>query len=217
ITLSPCHPVAQAAASGPPCQLNALTLVNTANDTFQSLVPGQYRLIHSGDVKIYENLDALPRTFLLYDAIWQPDIEASVAAMLDPAFDPRKTAVLIQPEAINYPIIQLPNYQLPITGTAVITQYVPEQIAITTDTPADALLLLAESAYPGWQAAVDGVPAPIYRADANFQAVFVPEGEHKVVFTFASRSFAYGRGLTLLGLAIIAALVFTLLWLRRRQ
>ncbi|NKQ34112.1 MAG: YfhO family protein [Chloroflexi bacterium] len=211
VTLSPCHP-----ATLSPCQIQALTLVNTANDTFQSLVPGQYRLIHSGDVKIYENLDALPRAFLLYDTIWQPDIETSVAAMLAPTFDPRQTAVLIPPASAPYAPtfnLQSPNLQSPIS----ITQYAPEQIAITTNTPADALLLFTESAYPGWRAAVDGVSVPIYRADANFQAVFVPEGEHEVVFTFASRSFEYGRVLTLLGLGIIAALAFTLLWLRRRR
>ncbi len=222
---APSRPYASSPHSLTPasCQINALTLVNTANDTFQSLVPGQYRLIHSGDVKIYENLDALPRAFLLYDTIWQPDIEASVAAMLDPAFDPRQTAVLIQPASTaNYPVTQLPNYPItqlpnyPITQSPItITQYAPEQIAITTNTPADALLLLTESAYPGWQAAVDGVPTPIYRADANFQAVFVPEGEHEVVFTFESRSFGYGRIFTLLGLGIIAALAFTLLWLQQ--
>ena len=212
---SPPHPSSPHSLTPSSCQITALTLVNTANDTFQSLVPGQYRLIHSGDVKIYENLDALPRAFLLYDAIWQPDIETSVAAMLDPAFDPRQTAVLTQPE------IPLPttDYRPPITesGTAVITQYAPEQIAITVNASADALLLLTESAYPGWQAAVDGVPTPIYRADANFQAVFVLPGEHEVVFTFESRSFGYGRSLTFFGLGIIAALTFALLWLHRRR
>ena len=209
ITLSPCHPVTLS-----PCQITALTLVNTANDTFQPLVPGQYRLIHSGDVKIYENLDALPRAFLLYDVVWQPDVEASVKTMLDPAFDPRQTAVLIQPETP----LPTTDYRPPITesGTAVITQYTPEQIAITTSTPADALLLLTESAYPGWQAAVDGVSAPIYRADANFQAVFVPAGEHEVIFTFESKRFGYGRVLTFIGLGIVAALAFLLWWLRHR-
>ncbi len=197
------------------CQINALTLVNTTDDTFQSLVPGQYRLIHSGDVKIYENLDVLPRVFLLYDTIWQPDVAASVAAMLDPAFDPRQTAVLTQLETPPHLLPPLDKPAKP--GTAVITQYAPEQIVITTNAPADALLLLTESAYPGWQAAVDGVPVPLYRADANFQAVFVPAGEHEVVFTFESRSFRDGRVLTLLGLGIIAALAFAFLWLRRRR
>ena len=215
ITLSPCHPVILS-----PCQITALTLVNTANDTFQPLVPGQYRLIHSGDVKIYENLDALPRAFLLYDVIWQPDVEASVETMLDPAFDPRQTAVLIPPspttnppipQSLNTPIPQYPN--TPIS----ITQPTPEQIAITVNAPADALLLLTESAYPGWQAAVDGVPVPIYRADANFQAVFVPAGEHEVIFTFESKSFGYGRSLTFIGLGIAAALLFLLWWLRHRR
>ncbi|MEW5989704.1 MAG: hypothetical protein AB1791_24025, partial [Chloroflexota bacterium] len=51
------------AASGE-WRIEGLTLVDSRDGTFQSLVMGDYRLIHSGDVKIYENLDVRPRAFL---------------------------------------------------------------------------------------------------------------------------------------------------------
>ena len=40
------------------------SLIDERADAFQSLTLGPYRLAHSGDVKIYENLNVLPRAFL---------------------------------------------------------------------------------------------------------------------------------------------------------
>lgn len=52
-----------------PWVLEAATLVHTPDEQFQALTLGQYRLIHSGDVKIYENLDVLPRIYAVDDAV----------------------------------------------------------------------------------------------------------------------------------------------------
>ncbi len=52
-------------AADQPAEVTAISLVNEAEAWFQSVVPGQYQLIHSGDVKIYENLDVWPRAFLI--------------------------------------------------------------------------------------------------------------------------------------------------------
>jgi hypothetical protein len=41
------------------------SLIDERADAFQSLTLGPYRLAHSGDVKIYENLNVLPRAFLV--------------------------------------------------------------------------------------------------------------------------------------------------------
>ena len=50
--------------------LHGVALVNSQNGAFQSFViapQGQFELVHSGDVKIYENGTVLPRAFLVSD------------------------------------------------------------------------------------------------------------------------------------------------------
>ncbi len=48
-----------------PAAVTAISLVNAEEGWFKSVVPAAYRLIHSGDVKIYENLDVWPRAILV--------------------------------------------------------------------------------------------------------------------------------------------------------
>lgn len=43
------------------------SLIDERVDAFHALTLGPYRLVHSGDVKIYENLNVLPRAFLVAD------------------------------------------------------------------------------------------------------------------------------------------------------
>ncbi len=187
--------------------VSGLALVNEADGSFQTLVPGSYRLIHSGDVKIYENLNALPRALLLTEWEWQPDAPAALVAMRRPTFDPGKTAVLqgapdqVEMRDGSLPIAdcQLPIVNCQLTAVARITSYAPERVVIQTTSDVPALLLLSDVNYPGWRAVVDGQPTEIYTANVLFRAVFVPAGTHEVTFVFAPASLTIGGLLTLLG------------------
>jgi hypothetical protein len=207
ITLSPCY-LATPAMPQPPCpeqwSIAGLTLVDNRDETFHPLILGQYRLIHSGDVKIYENLDVLPRAFLVNGWQWQPDLTSSAAAIADPAFNFRQTAVLVGPgeAAANS------DHE---SGTATITHYTPERVEITTESTADTLLLLTDAWYPGWQATVDGQPAPIYQANVLFRAVFVPAGTHEIIFTFVPTYLRLGVWLSAAGLVMWLILI-TFFW-----
>ncbi|MFO7681622.1 MAG: hypothetical protein R6X34_16380, partial [Chloroflexota bacterium] len=180
------------------------TLLNAENGVFMPLTLGNYRLIHSGDVKVYENLDVMPRAFFAPAWQWQPDAEAALAVMAEPDFDPRETAVLLG----SGPAGQ----QTGEPGAAVIQHYEPERVVIRTENAADGLLLLADAHYPGWQASIDGEPVPIETADVLFRAVFVPAGEHEVVFMFKSGGYENGRYVSLAGLTLFLIASIASLW-----
>jgi hypothetical protein len=62
--------------------LRGLSLVNTPTATTRQVTlstDGNYRLVHSGDVKIYENLDARPRAFVVHQAEVIPDDDQAIA------------------------------------------------------------------------------------------------------------------------------------------
>jgi hypothetical protein len=184
------------------CRLEALTLVDSRDDTFLPLVPGPYRLIYSGDVKIYENPAVLPRAFFVYDWQWRADVAESVAAMSRDEFDPRRSAVLVGDG---------PAPSGEGSGAVTFIQYSPEQVTLQVETDRDGLLLFTDAYYPGWEATIGGRPVPVYQADGLFRGVVVPAGMHEVEFSYRPASLRAGIMISLAGAALLLGLVI-LLW-----
>ena len=55
----------------------------------------------------------------------------------------------------------------------------------------------------GWRAHVDGVPAPVLRANGKHRAVAVPAGRHEVVLRYEPPGLL--AGLALSGLSLLAS------------
>jgi len=84
----------------------------------------------------------------------------------------------------------------------------PLEVALEATLVADGYIILADTAFPGWTATVDGSPARIRRADSLFRAVRLPPGRHEVVFRYTAASFHRGLWLCAAGLLVgIAVLV----------
>ena len=63
-----------------------------------------------------------------------------------------------------------------------IVTYKPETVQVATTSQIAGLLMLGDEQFPGWEASVDGQPAPILTADEALRAVYVPAGSHTVTF-----------------------------------
>ncbi|MBP7693288.1 MAG: YfhO family protein [Anaerolineales bacterium] len=183
-----------------PLSVRGLSLIDTRTGAFQSLTLGPYRLAHSGDVKVYENLNVLPRAFVAARAQILADDAAARAALREPAFDPAQTVILAA--------AAMPEPAAGQSGPATITAYTPEFVSVTAAGPG--YLVLTDAFYPGWQATLDGQPVPLLRADIAFRAVALPAGAHTVEFRFAPAALTWGLtlsglgGLMVLGLGVSA-------------
>lgn len=168
--------------------------------------PG-YRKVYDGELRLYLNEDYLPRAFVVHDAILAPDEAAVAAELTRPAFDPRKVAVLEEASAGA-----LGPLDLAAVGSAArVEEYKPTRVTVRADMAGAGLLVLADSYFPGWRAFVDGQEVEVLRADYNFRAVYLPAGEHEVVFRYVPNSFVLGGFTTLVATgALILALIYAL-------
>jgi uncharacterized membrane protein YfhO len=93
-------------------------------------------------------------------------------------------------------------------GTIVeIVEDTPAEVRLTVDARASAWLVLNDTHYPGWQAAVNGERVELHRANGAFRAVKVSPGVHEVTFSYRPVWLLPGALVTLAGLAIAAVLL----------
>jgi uncharacterized membrane protein YfhO len=76
--------------------------------------------------------------------------------------------------------------------------------------------VLADTFYPGWSAAVDGAPAPIYRANLAIRAVPLARGRHQVRFEYEMPGFVRGAQVSLLGLSVLLMWIAGAAYMDRR-
>lgn len=167
-----------------------------------------WQRIHSGDVKIYRNDGVLPRAFLVPQAEISPD-DATRARLQDPTFDPAHTVLLASGESL----VGSPPAGAAHAGAAHIVASDPEHLRIRVQTNAPAYLVISDAWHPGWQAAVDGLPTPLHRADLILRALAVPAGEHDVVLTFRPASLWWGAAISLLAMMTLGVLWWWGSWL----
>ncbi|MCS6802099.1 MAG: YfhO family protein [Chloroflexota bacterium] len=175
------------------------TLIDDRMQASEPLVLNErWRLVHSGDLKVYENLDWRERFYLTRDV--QPVRGDGEALNVVRATSGRVTALIgATPPA-------LPKPTVPDRLSA--RQESPERrvVAVSLQTPA--YLVFTESFFPGWQVSINGAAASLERANALFMAVLVPAGEHEVVFEYKPASVALGLWVTqtvaAIGLGVLA-------------
>ncbi|NLP04519.1 hypothetical protein GX411_01015 [Candidatus Fermentibacteria bacterium] len=90
-------------------------------------------------------------------------------------------------------------------GTARIVTDLPELVVVETSAGSPSVMVLADTWYPRWHAEVDGVEAPILRANCWQRAVAVPAGRHSVAFSFDHSDVRTGAIVSGAGVALIAA------------
>jgi hypothetical protein len=159
-------------------------------------------LEHNGAAWVYERARPLPVARLVYDAEVIPDDGAAIARIHQPDFDPQTTVILSAEADCDL------GSSTEAGGTAEIITAEPGHWQIQTESEAPAMLLLAETDYPGWRVTIDGQPAVGLRAYTTLRAVCVPEGDHEVIWSYVPAVYVAGGLITLVAIILIVVALF---------
>lgn len=147
------------------------------------LLPGQvdlpgYKLLGADQrVAVYMNESAAPGAAVVPGVVVEPDSARRIALLWSPTFDPAKTTILEEQ-------VQVVG-QAGGTGTAVIEGNGDDTLAIRVRSSGPALLNVSRTFHPSWTAEIDGVPAPVLRANHALMAVpLTKSGEQRVLMRY---------------------------------
>ncbi len=135
-----------------------------------------------------------------------PDEEIAALGTLDPA----TTAIV---DAVKFPAVKTGALD-PGAGAISLTKYEPEKLTYAANLTAPATAVFSEMYYAdGWNAYLDGKPAPYFRANYVLRAMQLPAGQHTVEFRFEPTEYAIGNTVSLISSVLLVGLLAAAGWL----
>ncbi len=171
------------------------------------MTAGAFELVHSGDVKVYRNLDNLPRAYLAGAVVTASTLDEAMAVLQSSAG--RVTAV----EGLDSNV----GHRDPAQDRVEIIG-----VCRRGDCGAHGNRRLGlagaerQPTIPAGRPRSTSVPAPIHAVNVLFRGVVVPAGAHEVTFTFVPTGWSTGLWLAALGGLLVVMAGATSLILSRQ-
>ena len=160
-----------------------------------------HRLYQDDHLVLLENKAALPRAFVVEDAIATEGNAPMVEQLLQRTWDPKQQILVDRQAAWSAPGVTGDDVDTP--GQAELLAYDSARVVARADLQQPGYLVLADRHEDGWRAWTQDRELPILRANGIQRAVQLPAGSHEVTFVYDPWWLKLGFAIT--GLA---ALVF---------
>jgi hypothetical protein len=157
-------------------------------------------------IHLYGLEPSSPRTYVACHVIAEPDVERATARPYSPGFDPRRDVAF---EPGRGSVTDGPLAATCTKGRSWIRKQPADVVAVGVEADASGYLVVRDSYALGWRAWVDGVPAPVLRANGKHRAVPIPAGKHEVLMRYEAPGMRIG-----VGLSVFAALTAAAAWAR---
>jgi hypothetical protein len=177
------------------------------------LEPPRYReILRTPLVAVYENREALPRLFLVPEAMAVP-AEAAAAALAsgqvgERPFDLRSLALIEAPPIgwnAGLALVKRPHTGQGAAARVTLLRMGPAEVRAVVESEIPGVLVHSANYSAGWRAWVDEAEVPVYRVDALVQGIVMRPGRHAVRFRYEPASFLGGAAVSLLALGILVA------------
>jgi membrane protein YfhO len=182
-----------------------------------TLVKGPVRNASGDEVYLYRLNAENPYSWVTPVAVKAPDDQV-LATVLNPRFDAKRAALFDTSAnvAASKGVQTLPPA---LSITTSVRHYEPGKVQIDLGAPAPqgSSLVVSENYYPGWKATIDGKPGRIGRADYTFIGVELPQGARSIELIFTSPSYARGKVITWIAIALGLLMLVAGIWRDRRH
>ena len=187
--------------------------ISTNNQQALNMLNTRYLITGDAKQPVQRNPGALGNAWFVREVktVQSPDEEMAALATLNPA-----TVAVV--DASKFPQQRAATYDAAGASIA-LTTYGPDALTYRYNAPKAGLVVFSEIYYAdGWQAFIDGQPAPHLRANYVLRALPVPAGSHTIEFKFEPKSYAVGNAVSLASsVALLLVLVGAGVYVARRK
>ncbi len=182
----------------------------TDGSEFLELNPELTTIYEDEQIHILENLEALPRAWIVHEARQVAPGDA-LTLLSSGEVDGRRVALL----ETEPPELRQATDASADRVTMLDTE--PETLRMATSTDAPGLLVVSDSYDPGWRAYVDGERTPVLVADHLLRAVSIPAGNHIVEFRYEPQWLQVGIAVSTATIVVTVVPMLVLGWQALRR
>ena len=189
--------------------LNAVNVKYVMTGKATRLPETQFELIYDEEVRVFRNKDVMPRAFFVPRHVVVPDVHRAVEIVRSAEFEPARVVVLEEDPGV--PAVNAGSHG---RADVRIRRYEPRSVEIELETDRPGFVVLSDTYYPGWRAAVDGREVRVWRANGAMRAMYVTSGHHRVVLEYVPLPFRVGLGLSASAVLATCSVLVVSLWRR---
>jgi hypothetical protein len=177
---------------------------NAINEDVLDMLNTRYLITSDGESERMQNRSTAAGNAWIVDRVtYVKNAEEEMNAI--DSFNPKEVAIIAEEFK---PLIDINKLGTSKGATIELVDYHPDHLVYEYSAPKNVLAVFSEVWYDkGWNAYVDGVKIPYFRADYLLRAAQLPSGNHKVEFKFEPKSYYMGENISLL-FSFLLILVF---------
>ncbi len=190
-------------------------ILEQKNMPIYSMLNTKYIILSDDNAGVIPNPSALGNAWFVKNLKIVDNADAELAAV--GTINPR-TDVVIQKQYAATVTGFTPQFDS--TATIRLTSYNPDKMEYEYTAKTDQFAVFSEIYYPmekGWSISIDGTPTTFTKVDYVLRGAKVPAGTHKIVMTFAPKSYYTGETISFIASALTLLAFFGGLFLYYRK
>lgn len=177
------------------------------------MLNARYIITGEAESPVVVNTNALGPAWLVDHVDYVENADAEMAALM--SLDPAREAVA---ERRFADVLGNPGASLQPGDTISLVSYSPNRVVYHSDTKTPAVGVFSEVWFPwGWNATIDGEPAPLARVNYVLRAMAIPAGSHEIAMTFNPASLRATGGVAYACVSIIYLFVLLAVFIEWRK
>lgn len=172
--------------------------ISKNNMSVLNMLNAKYFIVQNqqnGELMAQRNPGALGNAWFVKELKWVANPDSEINALTN--FNPANTAIIDKKWEKE---INANAFQFDSTASIKLKSYKADELVYEAQANQSQMTIFSEIYYPkGWNAYIDGKPAPHFGVNYVLRAMVLPAGKHEVVFKFEPESYYKGEKIAMAG------------------